>query len=86
MRDHLVSLFIDAYDNEWEIAYILKKNRQFTSRSVKITNPLPLMERERTLKSWEMNINDIYIGGEKAAIENIKEWRNRMRIELSKSC
>jgi Family of unknown function (DUF5946) len=80
--NHLVNLFTDAYDNKWDTAYILKKNREAVTNIDKITNPLPTKERKRQLKSWSMTIEDIYLGGEEHAIENILKWKEQIRNEL----
>ncbi len=79
---YMVNLFIDAYDNDWDQAYILKKNREIVKSVGKITNPIPNSQRERELKLWPMTIEDIYLGGEKNAIENITKWRDLIRNEL----
>lgn len=79
---HMIDLFIDAYDNNWDIVYILKKNREIVKNIGKITNPMPNMERKRDLKSWSMTIEDIYLGGEKNAIENIIKWKEQIIKEL----
>lgn len=78
----LVRLFIDAYDNEWDTAYILKRNRELVSNAGKITNPLPNQERKRSYKHWSMTIVDIYMGGEQNAIANLLKWRERISTEL----
>ncbi|MGF9964489.1 DUF5946 family protein [Bacillus rhizoplanae] len=79
---YLITLFTEAYDKEWEVAYILKRNRELVSNIDKITNPVPNKDRQRTFKFWSMTINDIYLGKEKNAIENINKWKDRIRIEL----
>lgn len=79
---HLVNLFIDAYDNDWDSAYILKKNREIVKSVGKITNPIPNSERKRELRLWSMTIEDIYLGGEKSAIANINKWKDQIRNEL----
>lgn len=79
---HLIHLFTDAYDNDWDTAYILKKNRERVTHISKITNPLPNKERKCTPKLWSMTIEQIYLGGEKNAIENIIKWRETIRAEL----
>lgn len=79
---HLINLFIDAYDNDWDSPYILKKNREIVKSVSKITNPIPSMERERILRKWPMTIEDIYLGGEKNAILNINKWKDHVRNEL----
>lgn len=81
--NHLVNLFTDAYDNNWDTAYILKKNRELVRNMDKITNPLPSEERTRKLRLWSITIEDIYAGGEEHAIENIQKWRDCIRNELS---
>lgn len=80
--DQLVDLFRDAYDNDWDAATILRENRERIQTVGKITNPLPSEERCRSLRSWTRTINDIYIGGEAMAIDNIKKWRDAIRREL----
>ncbi|MCM3782417.1 DUF5946 family protein [Neobacillus mesonae] len=77
-----VQLFKDAYDNEWETAYILKINKERVANAGKITNPLPSKDRQRKLKLWTMTVDDIYLGGEKNAIFNIMKWRAQIRSEL----
>lgn len=47
---YLVKLFIDAYDNDLEISYILKKSREIVKSLSKITNPIPSKERKRELR------------------------------------
>ncbi|MGN8646265.1 DUF5946 family protein [Gracilibacillus sp. HCP3S3_G5_1] len=79
---HLINLFTDAYDNNWDNAYILKKNRERVTDISKITNPLPNKERKRTLRLWSMTIEDIYLGGETNAVENIIKWKEKIRDEL----
>ncbi|MCX7745268.1 MAG: DUF5946 family protein [Clostridia bacterium] len=79
---HLVNLFIDAYDNDWDTPYILKKNREIVKSVGKITNPIPSKERKRELRLWSMTIEDIYSGGEQNAIMNINKWKERIRNEL----
>jgi hypothetical protein len=79
---HLVNLFIDAYDNNWDTPYILKKNREIVKSIGKITNPIPNEERKRELRLWSMTIEDIYLGGEQNAIKNIKKWKERVRNDL----
>ncbi|MFF3926184.1 DUF5946 family protein [Paenibacillus lactis] len=78
----LVGLFRDAYDHDWDTATILGENRRRILNVGKIANPLPHEERSRTLKSWTGTINDIYIGGEARAIDNIQKWRDVIRREL----
>lgn len=78
----LVRLFIDAYDNEWDTAYILTRNRELVSNAGKITNPLPNQERKRSYKHWSMTIEDIYMGGEQNAIANLLKWKERISTEL----
>lgn len=78
----LVNLFINAYDNDWDSAYILKKNRETVKSVGKITNPIPNSERKRELRLWSMTIEDIYLGGEKSAIANINKWKDQIRNEL----
>jgi hypothetical protein len=79
---HLVNLFIDSYDNNWDTPYILKKNPESVKSVVKITNPIPSIERQRELRFWSMTIEDIYLGGEKKAIQNINKWKEQIRNEL----
>lgn len=79
---HLVNLFIDAYDNDWDTQYILKKNREIVKAIGKITNPIPSKERMRELKLWPITIEDIYLGGEQNAIVNINKWKDQIRKEL----
>ena len=79
---HLVNLFIDAYDNNWGTPYILKKNREIVKSVGKITNPIPNEERKRELRLWSMTIEDIYLGGEQNAIENINKWKEQIRNDL----
>ncbi|WP_217557341.1 DUF5946 family protein [Paenibacillus sp. GbtcB18] len=78
----LVRLFIDAYDHDWDTAYILKKNRELMKNVDKLTNPLPNKDRQRKLASWSMTIEDIYLGGEQQAIANIIRWKKQIRHEL----
>ena len=80
---HMVQLFADAYDNDWDTAHILRRNRELVRQIEKITNPIPSKDRKRKLRLWPMTIEDIYLGGEENAIENIKEWRTQIRKELS---
>lgn len=79
---HLVNLFIEAYDNDWHSAYILKKNREMVKSLGKITNPIPNSERKRELRLWAMTIEDIYLSGEENAIPNVDKWKNQIRNEL----
>ncbi len=79
---NLVSLFTDAYDNNWDTAYILRRNREGLKNLSKITNPVPSNERNRKLRLWPMTIEDVYLGGEKNAIENIIKWKEKIRNEL----
>lgn len=81
---HLVNLFIDAYDNDWDSAHILKKNREILKSVGKITSPIPNMERKRELRLWPMTIADIYLGGEKNAIDNIAKWKEHIRNDLKR--
>ena len=78
----MIELFTDAYDNKWPTDYILRKNRQLVSKIDKITNPLPNIKRKRLFKNWSMTIEDIYLGGEENAINNIKEWKKKVRMDL----
>jgi hypothetical protein len=80
--DQLVDLFRDAYDNNWDAATILRENRERIQTVAKIANPLPSKERSRSQRSWTRTINDVYIGGEAMAIDNIKKWRDAIRSEL----
>src|SRR5699024_2607079 len=43
---HLVNLFIDAYDNNRDTLYVLKKNREIVKSVGKITNPVLNEERK----------------------------------------
>ncbi|MFC4388944.1 DUF5946 family protein [Gracilibacillus marinus] len=79
--DHLVNLFKDAYDNNWDTSYILKKNREIVKSVNKITNAIPIEDRKRQKRIWSMTIEDIYLGGELNAIENINKWRDNVRNE-----
>ena len=79
---HLVNLFIDAYDNNWDTPYILKKNREIVKSVGKITNPIPNAERKRELRLWSMTIEDRYLGGEQNAIENINKWKEQIINDL----
>lgn len=47
----MVSLFTEAYDNEWPAQYILRKNRDLNTKIDKITNPLPNDKRKRIYRS-----------------------------------
>lgn len=80
--EHLVNLFINAYDKNWDTQYILKKNREIIKSVGKITNPVSGLERKRELKLWSMTIDDIYLGGEQNAIANINKWKEYIRKEL----
>jgi hypothetical protein len=81
--EQLKSLFLDAFDYNWDNPYTLKKNRELIkNRNFKITNPTPFLERVRILSKWTMTVSDVYAGGEKNAIENIKKWRECIRTEL----
>lgn len=55
----LVNTFVNAYDNNWDMQYSLKKNREIIKPIGKITNPVPSKERKRSLKHWSMTIKDI---------------------------
>lgn len=78
------SLFCDAYDYHWETPYILKKNREATTnKTFKITNPVPVAERERVLKTWGMTVSDVYAAGEKNAVDHVLKWRTSIRNEFS---
>lgn len=79
---HLVKLFIEAYDNNWDSAYILKKNREIVKSLGKITSSIPNLERRRELRQWPMTIEDIYLGGEGNAIANINKWKDEIRNQL----
>ncbi|WP_010272670.1 DUF5946 family protein [Paenibacillus senegalensis] len=79
----LVRLFTEAYDNDWDTPYILKKNRELVSHVGKIANSTPNELRKRSLKQWSMTIEDIYLGGEEQAISNILKWRERVRSEVT---
>ncbi|MGW9123544.1 DUF5946 family protein [Paenibacillus chitinolyticus] len=78
----LVRLFMDAYDHDWDTAYILKRNRELMKNVDKLTNPLPNKDRQRKLAFWSMTIEDIYLGGEQQAIANIRRWKKQIRHEL----
>lgn len=80
----LVKLFIDAYDNDWDTPYILKKNREMVKSISKISNPVASNDRKRELKHWSMTIEDIYLGEEQNAIANINKWKEVIRNELSR--
>ena len=73
---------MNAYDNNWDTPYILEKNREIVKSVGKITNPIPSQERQRELRLWPMTIEDIYLGGEKNAIQNINKWKEKIRNEL----
>jgi len=75
-------LFTDAYDNNWDTPYILKKNREIVKSVGKITNPIASNGRKRELRFWSMTIEDVYKGGEQNAILNIKKWKETIRNEL----
>ena len=78
--DDLVGLFRDAYDNGWSNSRILKRNRSLTERSkIKITNPVPIEQRQMDLRHWPMTVGDVYAAGEPNAVEQIKKWRNTIR-------
>lgn len=79
---NLINLFKDAYDNNWDTAYILKKNRQLVKDIGKISNPIPSDKRKREIRKWSMTIEDIYLGGEKNAIVNIIKWKDTIRNDL----
>ena len=79
---NLVNLFINAFDNDWDTPYILKKNREIVKSLSKITNPLPSIARKRELRLWPMTIEDIYLGREQNAIVNINKWKEQIRNEL----
>lgn len=79
---HLFNLFIDAYDNDWDTPYILRKNREIVESVDKISNAISNSQRERKLKHWSMTIEDIYLGGEQKAIENINKWKVLLREEI----
>lgn len=79
---HQVDLFKEAYDNDWDTAYILKRNRELAAKVEKITNPLPSNDRKRSYKHWSMTIEDIYVGGENHATANLLKWKERVRNEL----
>lgn len=80
---HLARLFMDAYDHDWDTAYILKRNRELMKNVDKLTNPLPNKDRKRERAFWSMTIEDIYLGGEQHAIANIIRWKKQIRHELS---
>ena len=77
----LKNLFVTSYDGEWPTSYILKMNRELT-RNIKIATSISYQEREYELKQWKYTISDIYDGGEKSAITNIKLWKEEIRREL----
>lgn len=79
---YLVQLFKEAYDHDWDPAYILKRNRELVANVDKLTNPIPNKDRIRTYKSWSMTIEDVYLGGEARAISLLLEWKDRIRTEL----
>lgn len=79
---NLIRLFTEAYDNNWDTAFILRKNRELVKNSGKIANPIPNEDRQRKLRMWSMTIEDIYLGGEKNAIQNITKWKDQIRNEL----
>ncbi|WNF24769.1 DUF5946 family protein [Mesobacillus jeotgali] len=79
---HLVDLFTEAYDHEWDISFILRKNRELVSKIGKVTNPLPNCKRERLYRKWSMTIEDLYIGGEENAINKINKWKEQIRKDL----
>ncbi|MFS0839221.1 DUF5946 family protein [Paenibacillus sp. 1P03SA] len=80
---HLVRLFIDAYDQDWKTAYILKRNRELMKNIRKLTTALPDQDLKRKPALWSLTIEDIYLGGEQHAIANILRWKERLRHELS---
>lgn len=75
-------LFIEAYDNNCDSAYILKRNREMVKSLGKITSSIPNSERHRGLREWPMTIEDIYLGGEEKAIDSINKWKDQIRSEL----
>lgn len=79
---HLVDLFKEAYDNQWDTAYILKKSREKIKGINHIATPLKSKKRQRVAKECSFTIGNIYIGGEENAIENIKKWKDSIRNEL----
>jgi hypothetical protein len=81
--EQLKSLFCDAYDYNWDISYILKRNREATTnKKIKIVNPTHFLERVRVLCKWTMTASDVYAAGENNAIENVKKWRENIRTAL----
>lgn len=80
--EKLVQLFSEAYDQGWETAYILQKNREMSASVSKISSPIPNKDRKRQFRMWSMTIEDIYLGGEDQAINNITKWKNVLRREL----
>jgi hypothetical protein len=78
----LIKLFTGAYDHNWDNDYILRKNRELVSKISKITNPLPNDKRKRIYRKWSMTIEDIYINGEKNAINHINKWKDIIRKDL----
>lgn len=81
---YMVKLFTEAYDNNWDTAYILRKNRELVKNIDRVASHIPNKERVRTLREWPMTIEDIYLGGEEKAIENIIKWKEKIRHELKK--
>jgi hypothetical protein len=78
--EQLKRLFCDAYDYNWNISYILRRNREATTnKNFKIVNPTVFLERQRVLSKWTMTVSDVYATGEKNAIENVKKWREYIR-------
>lgn len=81
---YLIELFIEAYDNNLSISDILKRNTELLVGTSKISNPISNDKRLRNLIKWSMTIEDIYLGGEINAIENLNKWKKIMRDELKK--
>jgi hypothetical protein len=81
---YMVKLFTEAYDNNWDTAYILKRNQELVKNIDRVTSHIPNKERVRTLREWPMTIEDIYLGGEEKAIENIIKWKEKIQQELKK--
>lgn len=79
---HLIELFVEAYDQDWNAAYTLKKNRELIKKISKITNPVSSQNRVRERKDWVMTIGDIYVGGKANAMMNIKKWKDCVRNEV----
>ncbi|WP_147535178.1 DUF5946 family protein [Bacillus marasmi] len=81
--DLMKTLFIEAYENNWETSYILKKNRELVAKIGKITNPLPSTKRQRNTRKWAMTIEDVFLCGEENAINKINQWKDSVRVNLN---